>query len=174
MAAQIVERLREMTGPPTDAFWDAIKRQLDLSPMALDLAKVRRRRASPAPAPRQPRVRPASAPRQLPPICNACTAREVRERLCAHAPWRPQVAVEHVGVTEAKRHELVYIWSPEEGSTFDTVVLDAIVCFYRLREDKRRIQVRGRRGSEPLSGTRLHGWLPVGSAPVDGRPPETS
>eukprot|EP00966_Prymnesium_polylepis_P050500 1169017-Prymnesium_polylepis.1 len=91
MAARIVERLREQTGPPNEAFWEGVKKQLDLTPTALDVAKV---------------------------------------------------AMEHVGVTDAKRHELVYIWSPDshEGVTFDTVVLDAIVCFYRLREDKRRIQ----------------------------------
>ena len=65
-----------------------------------------------------------------------------------------KTGMEHVGVTDSMRHELVHVWSPDskDDQTFDTVLLNAIVSFYKLREDKHRIEeVRNRRAEPPSS-----------------------
>ena len=73
-----------------------------------------------------------------------------------------KVAMQKCGVAETKRHELVHMWSPDavhQGS-FDTVVLDAIVSFYKLREDKWKIETeRMKRHKQLLPLT------PTGRAP---------
>ena len=51
-----------------------------------------------------------------------------------------KIMLQSCGITETKRHKLVHVWSPDVQGTFDTVVLDAIVSFYKLNEDKRRIE----------------------------------
>lgn len=54
------------------------------------------------------------------------------------------------GITDTKRHELVHVWSPDVLGTFDTVVLDAIVSFYKLNEDKQRIEAERKRRMKQL------------------------